>query len=105
MIRVLCEAAAEPTVSGAIRRAVHRHGLLLPQIAKEAGLSESHLHEFLLGERTLRSDVLDRLARIVGFDLPDDPRPVRNPQRTPPVVAAIPPVDIGTDSSSQTAPT
>jgi hypothetical protein len=91
--RVLREAAAEPTLSGALRRAIHRTGLLLPQVAKEVGLSESQIHEFLLGERTLRSDVLDRLARAVGFDLPDDHPPATTQRSTPSVTAAVPPLD------------
>jgi Helix-turn-helix domain len=103
--RVLREAAAEPTLSGAIRRAVHRTGLLLPQVAKEVGLSESEIHEFLLGERTLRSDVLDRLARAVGFDLPDDlpPPPARKVQPT--VMAVVPPLDAIPAPASPTAST
>jgi hypothetical protein len=103
--KVLCEAAAEPTVSGAVRRAVHRAGPMLPQIAKEAGLTETHLHEFLLGERTLRSDVLDRLARIVGFDLPEPARPVSVAKERATVVAAIPPLDVGPAATSSTAST
>jgi hypothetical protein len=92
--RVLREAAAEPTLSGGVRRAVHRTGLMFPRIAKEAGLTECQLHEFLLGERTLRSDVLDRLARAVGLEFPDDSSaPPANAKRPPAVVTPVPPLE------------
>jgi hypothetical protein len=88
--RILKEAAAEPTLSGVVRRAVHRTGLNLPKVAKEAGLTESQVHEFLLGERTLRSDVLDRLARAAGLEFPPDP-PETGGQAT--IVVPMPPLE------------
>jgi hypothetical protein len=88
--RILKEAAAEPTLSGVVRRAVHRTGLNLPKVAKEAGLTESQVHEFLLGERTLRSDVLDRLARAAGLEFPADPPPASGQA---PVVVPVPPLE------------
>jgi len=62
---LLKEAAAEPTLSGELRRAVHACDLPLPQIAQQAGMPLPLLGEFLTGERTLRSDVMDRLATAV----------------------------------------
>jgi hypothetical protein len=92
--RLLREAAAEPTLSGAVRRAVHRAGLMVPHIAQEIGLAESQIHEFLLGERTLRSDVLDRLAKAVGLEFPDDtPVPPSNAKRREVIVTPVPPLD------------
>jgi hypothetical protein len=61
------EAHEEATLSGEIRRAVHASGRSLSGIASQAGITLIQLDEFLTGERTLRSDVLDRLAAAVGF--------------------------------------
>jgi hypothetical protein len=92
--RVLREAASEPSLSGAIRRAVHQRGLMLPAIAREAGLTETQLHEFLLGERTLRSDVLDRLVKVIGFEFPDSGSPSAPIRHTALAnVAPVPPLE------------
>lgn len=61
------EAAMEDTLSGHLRRAIHRNSRELADIAFAAGISSSELSEFLSGERTLRSDVLDRLGAAVDF--------------------------------------
>jgi hypothetical protein len=61
------EAKEEPTLSGELRRAIHRSDLDLSEIASQAGLGPIMLDEFLTGERTLRSDVMDRLANVLGF--------------------------------------
>lgn len=63
------EARTEPTLSGELRRAVHVSPLPLADIAERTGLSPMLLDDFLTGERTLRSDVLDRLANVLGFEL------------------------------------
>ena len=60
------EAAAENTLCGHLRRAVHQSRRPLPEIAREAGVATSALCDFLEGERTLRSDVLDRLTQALG---------------------------------------
>jgi hypothetical protein len=60
------EAHEESTLSGEIRRAVHASGLSLAAIAAQAAITPVQLDEFLTGERTLRSDVLDRIAATVG---------------------------------------
>lgn len=60
------EAAAEDTLCGHLRRAVHRSHRPLQDIAHDAGIAATVLCDFLEGERTLRSDVLDRLARAAG---------------------------------------
>lgn len=65
--RMRNEASREMTLSGELRRAVHASSLSLSTIAEQAGLTPLTLDEFLTGERTLRSDVLDRLARVLGF--------------------------------------
>lgn len=63
------EAQDEPTLSGEIRKALHSSSLPLAQIAQKAGIGLIALDEFLTGERTLRSDVLDRLAATLGLAL------------------------------------
>ncbi len=63
------EARLEPTLSGELRRAVHASRKPLSEIAASAGIPTLALDEFLTGERTLRSDVLDRLAGSIGFGL------------------------------------
>jgi hypothetical protein len=67
--RMRKEACEEATLSGELRRAVHGSSLSLSMIAARAGISPLALDEFLTGERTLRSDVLDRLAGVLGYVL------------------------------------
>lgn len=59
------EAAAEPSVSGQLRRAVHASGRPVSQIARAVGLEPRELGEWLEGIRTLRSDILDRLGLAI----------------------------------------
>jgi plasmid maintenance system antidote protein VapI len=63
------EAKDEPTVSGELRRAIHASPVPIADIATRAGIPPLALDEFLTGERTLRSDVLDRLARSLSLQL------------------------------------
>ena len=63
------EAREEATLSGQLRREIHASPLSLTAIATKARIDPILLDEFLTGERTLRSDVLDRLAGILGYDL------------------------------------
>jgi hypothetical protein len=63
------EARQEGTLSGQLRRAVHASELSLSAIAAGAGITPLQLDEFLTGERTLRSDVIDRLAHVLGCRL------------------------------------
>ena len=63
------EAQEEPTLSGELRRSIHANELSLSAIASQAGITPIVLDEFLTGERTLRSDVMDRLANVLGFRL------------------------------------
>ena len=74
----MVEAKAEETFSGHLRRAIHQSGQLVREIAAEAGISSQVLCEFLEGTRTLRSDVLDRLAQAVHASISVEPhRPER----------------------------
>jgi plasmid maintenance system antidote protein VapI len=63
------EARDEATLSGELRRAIHTSALSLAEIAAQMGVAPIALDEFLTGERTLRSDVLDRLAAALGYEL------------------------------------
>jgi len=63
------EARDEATLSGELRRAVHASELSLAEISARIGVTPIMLDEFLTGERTLRSDVLDRLAGVLGYEL------------------------------------
>lgn len=63
------EASDESTLSGEIRRAIHASSIPLSALARAVGITPIMLDEFLTGERTLRSDVLDRLAKSAGFHL------------------------------------
>ena len=60
------EASAEETLSGHLRQAIHYSRRPLAEIARRAGISTTSLCDFLEGERTLRSDVLDRLTQAAG---------------------------------------
>jgi hypothetical protein len=64
------EARDERSISGSLRDAIHRSDVPLASIAIQAGLTPIQLDEFLTGERTLRSDILDRLAALIGYEIP-----------------------------------
>jgi hypothetical protein len=76
----MVEAKSEDTFCGHLRRAIHRSGRIVREIAADAGVSSLTLCEFLEGTRTLRSDVLDRLAQAVHATISVEPRP---PERIP----------------------
>ena len=63
------DARDEATLSGELRRAIHTSELSLAEIATRAGITPILLDDFLTGERTLRSDVVDRLASLLGLEL------------------------------------
>lgn len=67
--RRMREAAEENTFSGELRRAIHGGDRDLISLAELAGTTPVHLSEFLTGDRTLRSDVLDRLVSALGARL------------------------------------
>ncbi|MEX2137977.1 MAG: hypothetical protein WD894_01860 [Pirellulales bacterium] len=67
--RMRKEASDEATLSGELRRAVHASEVSLAEIATRIGIAPLLLDEFLTGERTLWSDVLDRLAGVLGYEL------------------------------------
>jgi hypothetical protein len=75
----MVEAKAEDTFSGHLRHAIHRSGRLVREVAAEAGVSSQVLCDFLEGTRTLRSDVLDRLAQAVDAMVAVEPRSRNRP--------------------------
>jgi hypothetical protein len=60
------DAQEEQTLSGELRRAIHASKQSLTVIATQAVITPLLLDEFLTGERTLRSDVMDRLGTALG---------------------------------------
>ncbi len=60
------DAAAEDTLCGHLRRAVHASPRPIRDIAKDSGIDSELLCDFLEGTRTLQSDVLDRLMQAAG---------------------------------------
>ncbi len=63
------DARDESTLSGELRRAIHGSNLSLAEIAAQTDVSPIVLDDFLTGERTLRSDVIDRLTRVLRLEL------------------------------------
>lgn len=62
----LVAAAAEDTLTGHLRRAIHASHRSLQIIATEAGIQPAALCHFLEGEQALQSNELDRLAAAAG---------------------------------------
>jgi hypothetical protein len=81
--RRLEEVAAENSLTGHLRRAIQRSRIPLKRIAAEVGLDLVVLCDFLEGTRTLRSDVLDRLAQAVGATIHMEPAPLQRPVGEP----------------------
>jgi hypothetical protein len=64
------DARKEKTLSGALRRAVHAFPLSPMKIAERAEIRLRDLDDFLTAEKTLPSDAIDRLAKVVRLKLP-----------------------------------
>ena len=77
------EAAEENTFSGQLRRAIHGGDRDLISLAELVGTTPVDLAEFLAGDRTLRSDVLDRLASALGASLVVSGSESGSPQHDP----------------------
>ena len=71
----LHKAAEENSLCGHLRRAIHGSRAPLKKIAANAGLDVYLLCDFLEGTKTLRSDVMDRLAQAVGATIEIKPAP------------------------------
>jgi len=63
------DAREEGTLSGELRRAIQESQYSLAEIAARAGITPILLDDFLTGERTLRSDVIDRIVGVLGCEL------------------------------------
>jgi plasmid maintenance system antidote protein VapI len=57
------------SLSGVVRRTMHAHALSPSKTAKRIGIQPVELDEFLAGEQTLPSDVLDRLCKVLRLDI------------------------------------
>lgn len=64
------EARKERTLSGALRRAIHAFPQSPMKIAARAGIGWAALDDFLTGEKTLTSDAIDRLVRVLKLRMP-----------------------------------
>jgi hypothetical protein len=64
------DARREKTFSGALRKAIHEFPLSPMKIAERVEISWSDLDDFLTGEKTLPSDAIDRLIKLLKLELP-----------------------------------
>ncbi|MDP1798181.1 MAG: hypothetical protein Q8K78_11890 [Planctomycetaceae bacterium] len=65
-------AAAENSFSGELRRAIQNAGIpafRLPLVLEQAGIPWDQVEPFLLGEGSLSSDVIDRLADTLKLQI------------------------------------
>jgi hypothetical protein len=66
---LMVRAREEKTFSGELRRAMHESKWDLMEIATKIQVKPALLADFLAGEKTLESDVLDRLIEALGYRL------------------------------------
>jgi hypothetical protein len=64
------QARKEKTFSGQLRRAIHAFPTSPMKIAERAGIAWSDLDDFLTGEKTIPSDAIDRLVKVLKLKLP-----------------------------------
>jgi hypothetical protein len=64
------DAMKEKTFSGRLRREINDFPMSPMKIADSAGLTWIELDDFLTGEKTLTSDAIDRLVKVVKMKLP-----------------------------------
>lgn len=67
--RMAKAAEEEDTFSGELRRRIHRGGIPITEIARQCNVELRDLDEFLTGERTLPSSVIDQLVQVLGCKL------------------------------------
>jgi hypothetical protein len=68
--RLADEAMKEKTFSGRLRRAINAFPQSPTKIAENAGITCDDLDDFLTGEKTLPSDAIDRLVKVLKLKLP-----------------------------------
>ncbi len=64
------DARKEKTFSGALRRAIHDASVSPMNIAKRTGIAWADLDDFLTAEKTLPSDAIDRLVKVLKLKVP-----------------------------------
>src|SRR5277367_4333346 len=64
------DARKERTLSGALRRAVHAFPQSPMKVAALADIAWADLDDFLTGEKTLPSDAIDRLVKVLKLKIP-----------------------------------
>ena len=67
--RRMLVAEREPTLSGDLRRAINASNCRPAELAKTLGITALQLDAFRCGDETLPSDVIDRLAAMLGMTL------------------------------------
>ena len=67
--RMAKAAQEEDTFSGELRRRIHNSDILISEIARRCGIGLLELDEFLTGERTLPSNIINQLVEILGCKL------------------------------------
>ncbi len=60
---------AQDSIIEALKRAIQQSGRPVPDISKDAGVSEKMIGEFLSGERDIRMTTADKLASVLGLKL------------------------------------
>ena len=61
-----------PTISEQLREVIHQRGLTAYKVAKDAGLSHTIVQRFLDGDRGLKLDSADKIARTLRLRLTED---------------------------------
>jgi hypothetical protein len=64
------DARKERTFSGALRLAVHVFRLSPMKIAERGNIPWADFSKFQTGEKTLQSDAIDRLVKVLKLSLP-----------------------------------
>jgi transcriptional regulator with XRE-family HTH domain len=72
----------KPTMTEALKAAIEKSGVSRYRIAKETGITEPSLSQFMQGAASLRLDKADVLAAYLGLQLVPDPD-AKPPEPTP----------------------
>ena len=65
----MADAAAEPTLSGQLRRAIRAGWRDFLEMVAALEISSEDYSDFMAGQRTLPSDVMDQMAKLLGYEL------------------------------------
>ena len=72
----------KPTMTEALKAAIEKSGVSRYRIAKDTGLTEPSLSQFMQGAASVRLDKGDRIAAYLGLYLVSDPD-AKPPEPTP----------------------